>query len=316
MKYYIIIAAVILLETALSRAQMAADYYTPMSIGSHVTLNTVSVGPSSTWAFRTTTYAFEGSDIISGREYFRERAFEILDQSADTGTFRVFWLRRDSVGNVALGAMNTSNGSTNIDSATIMSIPNWFPMEFLTSGYFRSYPFGNLTYQDSTLSVTESVTVQAGTFNNCLETSVTHFDSAGTPVFREYQYYVSGIGLVKNVRTLPITEANTGELTSYGTTGVNGNPNTETARRFSLLQNYPNPFNPATNIAFTLPAKSFASLKIFDVVGREVATVVSGELSSGMHAYTWHAGAQGSGVYFYRLQAGSFVETRKLLLLK
>jgi hypothetical protein len=106
-----------------------------------------------------------------------------------------------------------------------------------------------------------------------------------------------------------------GHTTSGGSTAVSeGKIMRPTS--FSLEQNYPNPFNPATNIAFTLPAKSFVSLKIFDVIGREIATVVSEELSSGPHAYTWNAGALGSGVYFYRLQAGSFIETKKLILIK
>jgi hypothetical protein len=85
---------------------------------------------------------------------------------------------------------------------------------------------------------------------------------------------------------------------------------------FSLSQNYPNPFNPTTTITFALPVKSFVSLKIFDVLGREVATLVSEELSTGKYSTQWNAAGLGSGVYFYRLQAGSFMETKKLLLLR
>ncbi|MCX6122767.1 MAG: T9SS type A sorting domain-containing protein [Ignavibacteriales bacterium] len=85
---------------------------------------------------------------------------------------------------------------------------------------------------------------------------------------------------------------------------------------YSLLQNYPNPFNPSTTISFNLPCKSFVSLKIFDLIGREVATVVSEELSAGRYAKQWIATGMPSGVYFYRLQTGSFTETKKLVLLR
>ncbi len=85
---------------------------------------------------------------------------------------------------------------------------------------------------------------------------------------------------------------------------------------FALRQNYPNPFNPSTTIAFELPSRSLVSLKIFDLLGREVSTIVSGELQAGTYTRQWNAATMSSGVYFYRLQAGSFIETKKLLLLK
>jgi len=98
-------------------------------------------------------------------------------------------------------------------------------------------------------------------------------------------------------------------------TGVE-NLKSELPKEFSLQQNYPNPFNPSTNISFTLPSKSFVSLKVFDLIGREVATIVSEEMSAGSYARTWNASAFSSGVYFYRLTAGTFVQTHKLCLLR
>ena len=85
---------------------------------------------------------------------------------------------------------------------------------------------------------------------------------------------------------------------------------------FSLDQNYPNPFNPSTTISFSLPAKSFVSLKVFDIVGKEVATIVSEEMPAGNYSRYWNAASVSSGVYFCRLQAISFIETRKLVLLR
>jgi hypothetical protein len=85
---------------------------------------------------------------------------------------------------------------------------------------------------------------------------------------------------------------------------------------FSLCQNYPNPFNPATTISFGVPSKSFVTLKVFDALGREAATVISQELSAGNYAKQWDAEGLPSGVYFYRLRAGNYSAAKKLLLLK
>jgi hypothetical protein len=85
---------------------------------------------------------------------------------------------------------------------------------------------------------------------------------------------------------------------------------------FALEQNYPNPFNPSTTISFSLPSISFVSLKIFDLLGREVATVVSEEMSAGKYTKQWNANGMPSGIYYFRLQAGSFSESKKLVLLR
>jgi hypothetical protein len=87
-------------------------------------------------------------------------------------------------------------------------------------------------------------------------------------------------------------------------------------KRFTLSQNYPNPFNPTTTISYDLPKESFVSLKVFDLLGREVASLVSEEMSAGNHSRQWNTSNVSSGIYFYRLQAGTFTETKKLVLLR
>lgn len=85
---------------------------------------------------------------------------------------------------------------------------------------------------------------------------------------------------------------------------------------YKLFQNYPNPFNPLTIINYQLAVSNFVSLKIYDLLGREVATLVNGELPAGSHRVSFDANGFSGGVYFYKLQAGRFTETRKMLLLK
>lgn len=85
---------------------------------------------------------------------------------------------------------------------------------------------------------------------------------------------------------------------------------------FALSQNYPNPFNPSTKISFEVPTQSRVSIKVFDVLGREVATLVNEEKQPGRYSSTWDANGAASGVYFYRMTAGSFSDVKKLLLLR
>jgi len=91
---------------------------------------------------------------------------------------------------------------------------------------------------------------------------------------------------------------------------------TELPKSFSLEQNYPNPFNPTTTISFSIPTKSFVSLKVYDALGREVSLLISEELSAGTYSRQWNATNLPSGIYFYRLQAESFNKTQKLILQK
>ena len=85
---------------------------------------------------------------------------------------------------------------------------------------------------------------------------------------------------------------------------------------FALYQNYPNPFNANTNIEFRIPKNEFVTLKIFNLLGEEVTTLLSGRLLSGFHSCEFDASDLPSGVYFYRLQAGEFIQIRKALLLR
>jgi photosystem II stability/assembly factor-like uncharacterized protein len=86
--------------------------------------------------------------------------------------------------------------------------------------------------------------------------------------------------------------------------------------QFALEQNYPNPFNPATVISFQLPVSSRVTLKVFDVNGREVARLVDGNLTAGNHAVTFAPRDLASGIYFYKITAGKFSQTRKAILMK
>lgn len=109
------------------------------------------------------------------------------------------------------------------------------------------------------------------------------------------------IYLADNMRVTPIV------------TGISEGKFSET---FTLNQNYPNPFNPSTTISYQLAKQSYVTLRIFDLNGREVATLVNSVEQPGYKSVEFDASNLSSGVYYYRLQAGNFTETKKLVLLK
>jgi hypothetical protein len=90
----------------------------------------------------------------------------------------------------------------------------------------------------------------------------------------------------------------------------------ERPEEFCLFQNFPNPFNPITAIRYKLSANSYIHLKIYDILGRNVETLVQGIQNTGIYTIKWDASGFPSGIYFCRLQAGSHVETKRMLLLK
>lgn len=90
----------------------------------------------------------------------------------------------------------------------------------------------------------------------------------------------------------------------------------ETATEYTLEQNFPNPFNPTTTIAFSIQQPSFVSLKVYNMLGQEVATVVAEELHSGSYSVPFEATGLASGTYLYRLEAGKVVRTRKMTVMK
>jgi photosystem II stability/assembly factor-like uncharacterized protein len=104
----------------------------------------------------------------------------------------------------------------------------------------------------------------------------------------------------------------------HTTTGgvVTGVKEDNIIRKFELYQNYPNPFNPTTNIRYQIPERSFVTLKIFDVLGNEITTLVNEEKEAGRYESILNAEGLGSGVYYYQIISGSYIQTRKMIFIK
>jgi hypothetical protein len=133
--------------------------------------------------------------------------------------------------------------------------------------------------------------------------------------------------LMKNLYAVYFSDADRGTIVgdmgtvlravpSGPTTDVRGDITNQLPAEFALFQNYPNPFNPTTAISYRLSAVSFVTLKVFDVLGREVAALVNEVRRPGVYTVRWNASTHPSGVFFYRLQTGKYSETRKMILMK
>jgi hypothetical protein len=119
-------------------------------------------------------------------------------------------------------------------------------------------------------------------------------------------------GLVSEVTGLAVDQYHTLSQTALDLPDVQ----TAVARNFALHQNYPNPFNPVTTIAFTIPVRSDVRIELVNTLGETIKIIASGSYAAGVHAVNFDGSDLASGLYFYKLQAGSFVDVKKLVLLK
>ncbi len=133
----------------------------------------------------------------------------------------------------------------------------------------------------------------------------------GTEIF----YYISAASNSGKMTTKPLP-APAGYYSFIVENNITIADNINQPEEFYLSQNYPNPFNPTTKINYQLPELSFVTLKVYDVLGTEIEALVDEEKPVGTYELSWNAEGLPSGVYFYRLQAGSFVETKKMVLMK
>ncbi len=134
------------------------------------------------------------------------------------------------------------------------------------------------------------------------------FKQTGADAYRMYAIWTEGSGAPYEIPPVTVDISTIPQRPLAG----EGDP----AYTHAMVQNFPNPFNPSTTFTFTIPGDAFVSLKIFDVLGREVATLVNEVKKAGNHHVTFDASKLASGVYIYKLQAGAFSASKKMLLTK
>jgi plastocyanin len=174
-----------------------------------------------------------------------------------------------------------------------------------------------------TINLGDTVRFQLASIHDAVEVSQSTWNAGGTtPLAGGFSVPFGGgiavpttIGTHYYVCEVHVSSGMKGTITVNQTTDVQVT-NSRIPEMFALEQNYPNPFNPATNFGFRLAGLEFVSLRVYDILGHEVAAVVNEVLPPGEYRVRWNASALPSGVYFYTLHAGDFIETKRLMLLK
>ena len=205
---------------------------------------------------------------------------------------------------------------------------------------FQGHPLTLIIYVTTTRLPDTSITVPAGTYLTTpfrdtlfvnLPKSVPPFGHIEVPLFQlVYTWYISkGHWLVEELQPSTYYPLNNDPLYNVAKTQLPGfvrvlesasitsvRDDAVTPHQFTLEQNFPNPFNPTTDLRFSIADLRFVTLKVFDVLGQEVATLVNGQLPAGSYDVKFDARSLSSGVYFYRLSAGGMVQTKKMILKK
>jgi hypothetical protein len=256
---------------------------------------TITASPSNPkWEATTTTYYSDPTSFTDSKngDYSDNATVtmtltDAIDISGYTNPRLTFWTKFDIEGNWDYGQVDvsTNNGST------------WIPLEgeYTEPGVGSFQPNGEPLYD--------------GVISNWVQENISlaNYLSSGFKVRFQLRtdggvtrdgWYVDDIGIL--IYTIP---------TSSGNDAV-------TVTKFNLEQNYPNPFNPSTSIKYAISNKQFVSLKVYDVLGNDVATLVSEQKPAGIYEIEYDASNLSSGIYYYKLVAGSFTDTKKMILLK
>jgi len=207
-----------------------------------------------------------------------------------------------------------------------ISVTDNFESNF-TSGGFTTFRTGTTTITGDAWG---TIILPSGSYANALRVKyiITTKDSLTlgtvlTSVLTSYNWFVTGkkfpvfeiIYTSYSVNGIPITNS---KVVNYNLGTVIGvtNISNETPDKYKLSQNYPNPFNPSTILAFEIRRSGFVSLKVHDMLGKEVADLVNSDLSPGTYKYDFNASDLSSGIYFYTLKVNEFIETKKMIFNK
>jgi hypothetical protein len=202
--------------------------------------------------------------------------------SAGIGNIHVFLKNEGSSAlQMRIAILSSSGGCSSVSPVSVPAGSGWIAVNF---------PISASTLTGGTVNTI---------LNNVIEIRLLHASTPGT----------KGDPIVAQLGIDNITA-------SAAPTNVDKLPS-DAPRRFELSQNYPNPFNPGTFITYRLPAAGFTTLKVFNVLGKEVAILINSEMmTEGTHSVQFNASGLSSGIYFYRLETGSDTQVKRMLLVK
>ena len=254
-----------------------------------------------------------------------------------TGTEPNGWLTNNVVGAWPIQQSSTSHrGSSSVKAEIVWYFSMWWPAwlssgtngvgfpisqrHAILTGYYQFQQNAGAALVIEVFMQKDGVGIGVGFFENTVQTSSwTQFNADIIYVSGEIPdtaYIYIEVDDTSGIATQSGSYALIDDLAFVGISGIWKKDNPNLVQEFRLKQNYPNPFNPTTNIEFSIPRSSDVKLVVYNQLGQTVATLVNEHLSAGSYKVGWNAEELPSGVYFYRITAGDFSKTRKLLLTK
>jgi len=316
------------LTTSVDIGSPGATSWDFSALNSHVTNTFTSVLPSSTpyylSDFPTSNVVFSFKEIIdvdtaNGWQYSTQNSGDylmngiVLNSAIDLDTFLIKAVY--SPAQVIFPLPYTYNSQWNSN----FTITN--------TTYYNGSPFFNTIANHTETALVDAwgnMTLPGGAVLQALR--LRRDDRYTSPTFPFYKRTIAYSFLTKSGATVEIVASDTSAPNSgiiqtdgvtWSGTGVVGVENeNQIPTQYSLEQNYPNPFNPRTSIQYAISSMQFVSLKVYDVLGNEIATLVNEEKPAGNYEVNFNASELSSGIYFYTLKAGSFFETKKMILLR
>jgi len=222
--------------------------------------------------------------------------------SGGTGSYSIDWVRARKYAPIALVAANGSE-------LAAPNAPSSLTATVLGSTSIRINWVDNSSNEDKFMIDRSTNGGSNWTVRDSVAANTTQYTDGGLTQNTQYCYRV----YAKNCVGI---SANSNQVCSTTTfTGIVKHEN-EIPKVFNLYQNYPNPFNPSTNIKFDIPKSSYVKLAIYDVIGKQVYELVNSQLAAGSYSVDWNTFSFASGVYFYRIEAGDYVQQMKMVLVK
>lgn len=297
------------------------NYYT---VGTGGTADTVS-GPIRIARYRQTspgTLAAAGFITLTS-EAVPKNEFQSAGYNGDVW----FLYTVGSTGNIDIKGMKSTNSGSNYNAAVdVAANPNvdeyWFDIKYFTTG---TGGFDFVCYSDSLQggSPTNNTDKLLYKYSNI---GSANFTGTSTSIAHHPPFWASANFKPRLIELLPTSDVGAIWVGLDGTAGklywdrfllaTNINPNNSLASDYRLSQNYPNPFNPSTKIEFSIPINGFVNLKVFDILGREVATLISKNMNAGSYTVDFDGSRLSSGTYFYKFDVNGFTDIKRMILSK
>lgn len=276
---------------------------------------------SSSPAYTTETYDYKTTYLLVAE-------YEFIPGAADNDTVRlyinpvlggakpqsnlsyVYTLTAADLGNLGAVALRQGSNAYSMKIDGMKVTTQWSDIIPVQLTSFMAVSNGkNVDLNWSTATETNNMGFEL--FRN--EQKIAFIKGVGTTTEKQ-NYSYSDLDLNNGIFTYSLYQIDfdgTRSLVAKIETEVNFMPN-----EFSLSQNYPNPFNPNTNISFSLPKASNVKITVYNAIGKEISVLVNGNYEAGLHTISWNANNISSGMYFYKMEAGNFTATKKLVLMK